>query len=425
MYIPYEIFVGWRYVRNRKQIGRENRFISFISSLSMAGIALGVAALIVVLSVMNGFQKEIQERILSATSHIEVVGVNGTLEDWHQIQFNATQNKHVVASAPYTQGQVMVSTQGVRLAGEGVRGAMIRGIDPSVEPTVSDFSRKIKSGDFNALEPGEFKVAIGEELARSLGVKVGDKITVVSPEGTVTPAGVIPRIKSFEIAAIFNLGMYEYDSGLVLANIQDTQALFRLGDQVSGVRLKVDEPYKAAQIAHEIAPTLQEDAFLTDWTKQHANFFRAIQIEKRMMFIILSLIVAVAAFNIVSTLVMAVTDKRSDIAILRTIGASARSIMAIFILQGAFIGAIGLLIGAVGGTVMALNIDTVVPFIEHLFGVQFLSGDIYFLSELPSDLQWADVINITVSAFILTLLSTIYPSIRAAKIQPAEALRYE
>ena len=425
MHIPYEIFVGWRYVRNRKQIGRENRFISFISSLSMAGIALGVAALIVVLSVMNGFQKEIQERILSATSHIEVVGVNGALDDWRQVQLNATQNKHVVASAPYAQGQVMVSTQGVRLAGEGVLGAMIRGIDPTVEPTVSDFSRKITSGDFNALEAGAFKVALGEELARSLGVKVGDKITVVSPEGTVTPAGVIPRIKSFEIAAIFNLGMYEYDSGLVLANLQDTQALFRLGEQVSGLRLKVDEPYLAAQVAREIAPTLQEDAFLTDWTKQHANFFRAIQIEKRMMFIILSLIVAVAAFNIVSTLVMAVTDKRSDIAILRTIGASARSIMAIFMLQGAFIGVIGLLIGAISGTVLALNVDVIVPFIERLFGVQFLSGDIYFLSELPSDLQWTDVLNITVSAFVLTLLSTIYPSIRAAKIQPAEALRYE
>lgn len=425
MKTPYQIWIGWRYIRNRKQQGTDNKFISFISFLSMAGIALGVAALIVVLSVMNGFQKEISSKILSATSHIEITSPNRALEDYIMVEGISKNNKNVIGTAPFVQGQVMASSQGVKIGNSGVSGAMLRGILVDRESEVSDFHNKIVSGELNSLTDGSFKVAIGKDLAKSFNVKVGDKITIISPEGTVTPAGVIPRIKSFEIGAIFKMGMYEYDNGLILANLHDTQALFRLGDLVSGVRVKIEDPYLAREVAKQLAPKMKEDTFLDDWTMSHANFFKALQIEKKMMFIILSLIVAVAAFNIVSTLVMAVTDKRSDIAILRTIGSSSKSILYIFMVQGAIIGTVGMISGVLFGCLLAYNIDVIVPFIEQAFHVQFLPGDVYALSELPSDPQLQDIVKISVSAFIVTILSTIYPSIKAAKVNPAEALRHE
>ena len=429
--IPFQLLIGLRYVRSRRQIGQDNRFISFISSLSMVGIALGVAALIVVLSVMNGFQKELRSRILGVTSHIEVVGMDGALMDWRQVAAQARQVPQVLAAAPYVQGQVMLNGlnreagEGPVLPGSGVRGAIVRGIDPQLEDTVADFSSHMKYGSLDALQPGSFKIVLGSDLARALGVVVGDRVTVIAPEGVVTPAGVIPRIKSFEVGGVFDFGMFEYDSGLALIDLKDAQVLFRLGQSVTGVRLKVDDPFKAPQIARSIAPVLDEPAYLIDWSRKHANFFRAVQIEKRMMFLILFLIVAVAAFNIVSTLVMAVTDKRGDIAILRTLGASRGSIAMIFMVQGALIGLIGLGLGVAGGVALALNIDTVVPAIERLFGIHFLSREVYFISDLPSDLQWDDVITISTTAFVLTLLATLYPSLRAARVQPAEALRHE
>ena len=431
MKIPFQLLIGLRYVRSRRQIGQDNRFISFISGLSMVGIALGVAALIVVLSVMNGFQKELRSRILGVTSHIEVVGMDGALQNWQQVAAQARTVPQVLAAAPYVQGQVMLNGRsqeagdGPVFPGSGVRGAVIRGIDPQQENTVADFNTHMKSGMLDSLQPGAFRIVLGSDLARALGVTVGDRVTVIAPEGVVTPAGVIPRIKSFEISGIFEFGMFEYDSGLALIDLQDAQVLFRLGQTVTGVRLKVDDPFKAPQIARAIAPELSEPAYLIDWSRKHANFFRAVQIEKRMMFLILFLIVAVAAFNIVSTLVMAVTDKRGDIAILRTLGASRGSIALIFMVQGALIGLIGLGLGVAGGVALALNIDTVVPAIERLFGIHFLSREVYFISELPSDLQWDDVMTISITAFVLTLLATLYRSLRAARVQPAEALRHE
>lgn len=431
MKLPFQLLIGLRYVRSRRQIGQDNRFISFISGLSMVGIALGVAALIVVLSVMNGFQKELRSRILGVTSHIEVVGMDGALQNWQQVAAQALTVPRVLAAAPYVQGQVMLNGRnqeagdGPVFPGSGVRGAVIRGIDPQQENTVADFNTHMKSGTLDSLQPGAFRIVLGSDLARALGVTVGDRVTVIAPEGVVTPAGVIPRVKSFEISGIFEFGMFEYDSGLALTDLQDAQVLFRLGQTVTGVRLKVDDPFSAPQIARSIAPELSEPAYLIDWSRKHANFFRAVQIEKRMMFLILFLIVAVAAFNIVSTLVMAVTDKRGDIAILRTLGASRGSIALIFMVQGALIGLIGLGLGVAGGVALALNIDTVVPAIERLFGIHFLSREVYFISELPSDLQWDDVITISITAFVLTLLATLYPSLRAARVQPAEALRHE
>ncbi|MFZ9616028.1 MAG: ABC transporter permease, partial [Fluviibacter sp.] len=301
--MPFQLLIGLRYVRSRRQIGQDNRFISFISSLSMVGIALGVAALIVVLSVMNGFQKELRSRILGVTSHIEVVGMDGALMDWRQVAAQARQVPQVLAAAPYVQGQVMLNGlnreagEGPVLPGSGVRGAIVRGIDPQLEDTVADFSSHMKYGSLDALQPGSFKIVLGSDLARALGVVVGDRVTVIAPEGVVTPAGVIPRIKSFEVGGVFDFGMFEYDSGLALIDLKDAQVLFRLGQSVTGVRLKVDDPFKAPQIARSIAPVLDEPAYLIDWSRKHANFFRAVQIEKRMMFLILFLIVAVAAFN--------------------------------------------------------------------------------------------------------------------------------
>lgn len=411
----YELLIGLRYTRAR----RRNHFISFISFSSMLGVALGVTALIVVLSVMNGFQKELRTRILSVASHIQIEGAEGSLPNWEQVGKEAEAHPDVLAAAPYVQAQSMLA------ANQEVRGVLVRGIEPALEEKVADFAAQMQVGKLESLAAGEFGIVLGSELARALRVQPGDKVTVIAPQGAVTPVGMTPRLKAFTVTGIFEVGMFEYDSGLALIHLDDAQRLYRLGDTVSGVRLKLADLFEAPRVTRELAGSLNADAYLTDWTRSHANFFRAVQIEKNMMFIILSLIVAVAAFNIVSTLVMAVTDKEADIAILRTLGARPASIMAIFMVQGALIGFIGLALGVVGGVSLALNIDVVVPFIERVLGTQILAKDVYYISDLPSDLQWGDVFGVTAISFILALLATIYPSWRASRLQPAEALRYE
>ncbi len=414
----YELLVGLRYVRARRG-SRRNHFISFISLISMAGIALGVAALIVVLSVMNGFQKELRSRILSVASHVEIRGFGQGLRDWPAVDRYARANPEVVAVAPYVLGQGMLSSGGV------VRGALFRGIDPALEATVAEVGEHMRVGRLDNLRPGAFGIVLGSELARAMGVLPGDEVVVITPQGMVTPAGTIPRVKTFRVVGVFEVGMFEFDSGLALMHLADAQKLYRLGDAVSGLRLKLDEIFAAPRVASELARALPVEGEVRDWTRSHANYFRAVQIEKRVMFIILTLIVAVAAFNIVSTLVMVVTDKRADIAILRTLGASPRSVLAIFVIQGALIGVIGTLIGVAGGVALALNIDVVVPFIEQTFGIQFLDKSVYYISDLPSDLQRNDVVTIALVSLALSLLATLYPSWRAANVNPAEALRYE
>jgi lipoprotein-releasing system permease protein len=413
---PYEIAVGLRYTRARRGSGR-NSFISFIALTSMAGIALGVAALIVVLSVMNGFQEELRNRILAVASHIEVRGLP-TLADDAAVARMALQNPRVKAAAPYVLGQAMLSANGAN------RGVLVRGIDPARESTVADIGLHMRAGSLEALKPGGFGIVLGADLARGLGSRLGDTVVVITPQGTLTAAGTLPRLKSFTVVGVFEVGMFEFDSGLALIDLDDAKKLYRL-DGVSGVRLKLDDLYAAPRVAQELVGRFSADAEIRDWTMSHSNFFRAVQIEKRVMFIILTLIIAVAAFNIVSAQVMTVTDKEADIAILRTLGASPGSITAIFMIQGGLIGVIGTLLGVGGGVLLALNVGTVLPAIERLFSVQFLDKTVYYINELPSDLQAADVVTIACIALVLALLATIYPAWRAAKVNPAEALRYE
>ncbi len=416
---PFEFFVGMRYTRAK----RRNHFISFISLTSMVGIGLGVAALIVVLSVMNGFQEELRSRILGVASHLQITGPSNTLAGWSDLKGMVQATEHVEGAAPYIMAQGMLSN------GQAVQGAIIRGVLPDAENQVSDLGAKMRAGQIDDLKSGEFGIVLGAELAQSLGVILGDKVVLMAPQGQFTPTGVVPRIKQFTVVGLFQIGMYEYDSGLALIHIDDAAKLYRMGNQVSGLRLKLDDLFLAPQVSNQLARSLSksghDDYYLTDWTQEHANFFRAVQMEKRVMFIILALIVAVAAFNIVSTLVMAVTDKRSDIAIMRTFGASPTSIMAIFIVQGALIGIVGTIVGGFFGVLIALNISTIVPFIEHLFNVQFLAKDVYYISELPSHLIWSDVITIVAMSFLLSLLATLYPSWKASQMNPAEALRYD
>jgi lipoprotein-releasing system permease protein len=413
---PYELAVGLRYTRARKGSGR-NTFISFIALTSMAGIALGVAALIVVLSVMNGFQQELRNRILSVASHVEIRGYPD-LKNPDAIAASAKKNPHVIGTAPYVNGQAMLSS------GDVNRGALLRGIVPKDEEKVADIATHMRRGSLDTLTPGAFNIVLGAELARALGVRVGDSVVVITPQGTITPAGALPRLKSFNVSGIFEVGMFEFDNGLALVNLDDAQKLYRLDDP-TGVRLKLDDMFAAPAVAEELQRRLPEDVEVRDWTRNHANFFRAVAIEKRVMFIILTLIVAVAAFNIVSAQVMAVTDKRADIAILRTLGAAPSSVMAIFIIQGALIGIIGTLIGVVGGVLLALNVETVVPAIEHALHIQFLDKSVYYISDLPSDLQIPDVVTVAVIALVLALVATLYPSFSASRVNPADALRYE
>jgi lipoprotein-releasing system permease protein len=407
--------IGLRYTRAK----RRNHFISFISLISMLGIALGVTALITVLSVMNGFEQELRTRILGMTSHATISGYGVPLRNWQEVATAAQRDARVLGAAPYIQ------KEGMLIEGQRVNGSLIRGVLPAEEPAVSEVGNKMVTGSLEDLRPGEFNIVLGIDLARILGVMVGDKVTLVTPAANVTPAGVLPRLKRFTVSGIFEVGMYEYDSALALVHIEDAGILFRMPGEVTGVRLKLDDMFNAPWVVRELAQTLPGTFQVSDWTQQHANFFRAIRTEKTVMFVILFLIVAVAAFNIVSTLVMVVTDKKTDIAILRTLGLSPNGVMGVFMVQGTVIGFIGTLFGVVGGIALALNVETIVPAIERLFAVQFLPADVYYISKLPSQLDWGDVGRIAVVSFLLSIVATLYPAWSAARTQPAEALRYE
>ena len=415
MFRPFELFVGLRYTHAK----RRTHFISFISMTSMLGIALGVTALITVLSVMNGFEQELRDRILGMASHATITTYEGRLADWQGLAQTLDGQAHVIAMAPYVRGESMLSN------GKQVSGALLRGVLPEKEGDVSDVVSHIKGGDLGLLKEGEYGIILGSELAIVLAAGVGDSITVVSPQVTIGPTGILPRLRRFTVVGIFEVGMFEYDRGVALVHIKDAARLFRLDDSVTGLRLKLDDIFDAPLVARAISNQLQGDYRVQDWTRQHANFFRAVKTEKRVMFIILTLIVAVAAFNIVSTLIMVVTDKRADIAILRTLGATPLSIMTIFIIQGVVIGVMGTLLGVAGGVGLALNVETIVPAIERFFNVQFLAADVYYISDLPSDLHWNDVWVMASVSLGLSLLATLYPAWRAARTHPAEALRYE
>jgi lipoprotein-releasing system permease protein len=412
---PFELFVGLRYTRAK----RRTHFISFISFISIFGIALGIWALITVMSVMNGFEKEVRSRILGAAAHIQILGAEGRVANWEELAAAVKNHPEVTAIAPF------VSAQGLLSTGTIVRGVYVRGVVPELEDKVADFRQAMKSGRLEDLRAGEFGIMLGVNLARALRLNVGDRVTLVSPQGQVTPAGLMPRLKQFTVVGIFGLDHNEYDSALALVHMKDAQVLYRMDDAVSGLRLRVKDLDRAPQVARELARLVPTEVYLSDWTQQNVNYFRAIQIEKRMMFIILALIIAVAAFNLVSTLVMVVTDKHPDIAILRTLGAAPASIMKIFMVQGVVIGTVGTILGVVTGIVTALNIDIIVPAIERLFHFQILSREVYYISELPSDLHSGDVVWVALMSLALSFVATIYPSWRAARVNPAEALRYE
>ena len=415
MFRPLELFIGLRYTHSK----RRTHFISFISMTSMLGIALGVTALITVLSVMNGFEKELRDRILGMASHATVTTYAGRLADWPALAQILESETAIQAMAPYVQGESMLSQ------GKRVSGALIRGVMPEMEGGVSDVVSHINGGDLGTLKDGEYSIILGSELAIALGVGVGDSVTVVSPQVTIGPTGILPRLRRFTVVGVFEVGMFEYDRGVALVHIKDAARLFSLEDNVTGLRLKLEDIYDAPALARKLSVQLQGDYRVEDWTRQHANFFRAVKTEKRVMFIILTLIVAVAAFNIVSTLIMVVTDKRSDIAILRTLGTSPRSIMTIFIIQGVVIGVLGTALGVAGGIGLALNVETIVPAIEQFFNVEFLAADVYYISDVPSELHWNDVWVMASVSMSLCLLATLYPAWRAARTHPAEALRYE
>lgn len=414
MFKPYEIFIGLRYTRAK----RRNHFISFISLVSMAGIALGVMALITVISVMNGFEQELRSRILGMVAHVTVSGDGGALRDWSAVQQAVAREPEVLASAPYVETEAMISFAG------NARGVLVRGIDPAQEPRVAALTLNTTGTTLDALAPGQFGIILGADLGRALGARPGDKVTVLIPEASATPAGVLPRLKRFTVLGYFSAGMYEYDSALALVALGDAQRLVRLGDAVSGVRLRLDDLMQAPRVAQRLAQRLPYLS-VSDWTRQHVNFFRAVRTEKTVMFIILSLIVGVAAFNIISTLVMMVADKRADIAILRTMGATPGSVMGVFVVQGAVIGVVGTLLGVIGGVALSLNVETLVPWLEHTLHVSLWPSDVYYISSLPSQLNPRDVANITGLALALSLLATLYPAWRAARTDPAEALRYE
>ena len=415
MFKPLTLYIGLRYTRAK----RRTQFISFITLTSVLGIALGVTALITVLSVMNGFEAELRQRILGMTAHSTVTGRGGQLADWQVLEEKLQNFPHVQGAAPFVNGQVMIN------AGRRVSGTALRGILPEQEPAVSEVGEKMQAGALSDLQAGKYQIVLGSELATYLGVMVGDKVTVISPQVNSTPAGIIPRLRRFTVSGIFEVGMYEYDRNMAIIHIADAAKLLRMGESVSGLRLKLDDLFNAPQISRELAEKLRGQYYVSDWTKAHSNFFRAIQTEKRVMFIILLLIVAVAAFNIVSTLVMVVTDKRADIAILKTQGLTPLSVMGIFITLGAIIGLIGTALGTIGGILLALNVETIVPAIEKFFGVNFMAADVYYISSLPSKLVWADVYVIAMVAFSLSLLATIYPAWQASRVNPAEVLRYE
>ncbi|MBC7918798.1 MAG: lipoprotein-releasing ABC transporter permease subunit [Rhodoferax sp.] len=416
--LPYELRIGWRYTRAGRAT-RKNGFISFISGVSMLGIALGVAALIIVLSVMNGFQKEVRDRMLAVVSHIEIYAAGGqALPDVLQTLTRAKAHPEVIGAAPFVAAQALLAR------GEDMKGIMVRGIDPALESQVTDLATGEQAAVLQGLRGGEFGVVLGAELARSLGVHTGDKVTLVAPSGQVTPAGVVPRLKQLTVVGTFDSGHFEYDSALAMVHVDDAARIFRL-EGPSGVRLKLKDLHQAREVADELTRTLGGDVYVRDWTRQNRTWFAAVQVEKRMMFIILTLIVAVAAFNLVSTLVMTVTDKRADIAILRTLGASPASIMGIFVVQGAMVGVIGTFAGLLLGLGVAFNIDVLVPALERLLHANFLPQDIYLISRMPSDPQQADIVPVAVISLLMAFVATLYPSWHASQVNPAEALRYE
>jgi lipoprotein-releasing system permease protein len=415
---PYELQIGWRYTRAGRG-GRRNRFISFISGVSMFGIAVGVAALIIVLSVMNGFQKVVRDHMLSAVAHIEIYDAQGSaLPDWRALAAKARQNPQVIGAAPFIAAQALIAR------GDDMRGVIVRGIAPDDEATVTDLAKQIKDRVLVKLRPGEWGIVLGAELARAMGVKEGDKVSLAVSGGLVTPAGVVPRVKQLTVIGTFDVGHYEYDSGLALIHVDDAAKLFRVAGP-TGVQLRLKDVHAARQVADQLAGALGPQVNVSDWTRTNRTWFEAVQVEKRLMFIILTLIIIVSAFNLVSTLVMTVTDKQSDIAILRTLGASPRSIMGIFMVQGAAAGIIGTLAGVGFGLLVAFNIDVIVPAIEHVLHVSFLPGSIYLISRMPSDPQSADVLPIALISLLLAFIATLYPSWRASRVQPAQALRYE
>ncbi|MDE0460468.1 MAG: lipoprotein-releasing ABC transporter permease subunit [Chromatiales bacterium] len=415
MFTPWELCVGLRYTRAK----RRNHFISFISLTSTIGIALGVTALITVISVMNGFERELRERILGVASHATISGFERALEDWESLAGAAEAHPEVVGVAPFVESQGMLTHAGQ------VRGVLIRGVSPSREPAVSEIGRYLVEGELASLAPGRFNVLIGRDLARRLGADVGTRVTLVAPQARITPAGVLPRMRRFTVSGLFEAGHAQYDTSLAVVHVEDAQRVFRLGRGVSGLRVKLADMFDAPRVSRELARSFGGRYWLRNWTQYHANFFRALKIERTVMFVILTLIVAVAAFNLVSTLVMVVTDKESDIAILRTLGAGQSSILAIFVVQGTLIGIAGTIAGVAGGVALATHVETLVPAIESFFDVKFLSPDIYYISAVPSEMRWRDVAAVGGVAFVMCVLATIYPAWKASRVQPVEALRHE
>ncbi len=415
MFQPKELFIGLRYTRAK----RKNHFVSFIAFISIAGVALGVFSLIVVLSVMNGFGNELRDRTLSMTSHATITGFDGTTENWRQVVDRALQHSRVKAAAPYIRKEVMLSN------GQRVSGALVRGILPEYEQQVSQVADKMVSGSLADLKPGEYGIVLGRELANALGVYEGDRITMITPEASITAIGVMPRLRRFTVVGVFEVGMHQFDSAMSYIHLDDAARLFRMGERVTGVRLKLDDLFDAPYITRELDATFGEEYWVRDWTRQHKNFFRALKTEKTVMFIILLMVVAVAALNIVSTLMMTVTDKEADIAILRTMGISPGSIMAIFMIQGAVIGLFGTVIGVATGVPVALNVFEIVSALEQLFNTDFLPSDVYYISDIVAEVRLNEVLTYSISAFCITILATIYPAWRAARTLPAEALRYE
>jgi lipoprotein-releasing system permease protein len=411
----YELLIGGRYLRSN----RDNRFVSFISAISMLGIAIGVAVLIVVLSVMNGFEREVRGRILSLTSHATISAFGSGLADWRGTAARIDEHPEVLASAPYIEEQALL------IAGSSNSGAIVTGVLAEYESKVTSITQKISAGSFEQLTAGSFGIVLGSELAKTLDVSLGERVVVVTPLRTTTPAGVAPRMRAFKVVGIFTAGMYEFDRNLAYINLEDAARLYRKGDQVTGVRLKLADLFTAPKLVRELALSLGGGYYIDDWTRKHANFFRSIQLTKSALFLILLLVVAVAAFNIVSTLVMVVKDKRTDIAILRTIGASPRSILAIFMTQGTAIGLIGTLAGVALGVLISVNLETLIHGLEALLGVHFLDAKVYYISDLPATVQWPDVLQISLTTFLLCCLSTIYPAWRAARTQPAQSLRHD
>lgn len=418
MNLPFELLIGLRYTRAGRRGRRKDGFMSFISTISVSSIALGVMALIIVLSVMNGFQKEVRDRMLSVLSHVEVVHITGSIPDWKALSETILTEKHTVACAPYVAGQGLLNRR------ENLRGIALRGIDPTYEPQVSDVAKTLGESTLSALKAGDFGVILGRDLARLLRVNVGDKVTLIVAKGNTTPAGFVPRMKQMTVKGLFQSGHYEFDSTLVFTHIDDAAALFRTGGP-TGIRVKLDDINLAPTVTQHLLMKLPADYYATDWTRQNRTWFAAVQVEKRMMAVILFLIVLVGSFGLVSTLVMTVTEKQSDIAILRTLGASPQSIMTIFVIQGCIVGLIGVLLGTGLGLAISCNLDVIVPAIEHLFGVEFLPREIYFISQMPSDPRASDIVPIAVVSFLASLLATLYPSWRAARTHPAQALRHE